>query len=101
MGEAPSTGIVVTKPAFAAAMAFKERFGETRYNKANRLLAGEFVRDFFRSEEWRDLRVVDRIRHSEIAIELCLIPTNAAVFAAELRASGAVKSRRAAVDLPK
>lgn len=78
---------------------FKAEFGELRYNKANRILAGDWVR--LRLAKIPDLRAVDRVKHMDIAIELCLLPTKHAVAASKLARSREVRARRGAVDSAK
>lgn len=75
------------------AYAFKEKFGDVRDNKANRVIAGDFVRAYLMGVT--DLRTVDRVRTAPMAIELCLIPIMETVEAAEVRSSVKVKERRA------
>jgi hypothetical protein len=94
------SGRVATRIAFDAAMACKDKYGELRYNNANRLVVGDFVRDHLR-REYPDLRVVDRVMHATYAIELALTPTVFAVAAARYSQNRAVVDRRAAVALPK
>lgn len=91
--EIPNT--LTTRAARMAAYAFKAEFGEMRYNKANRLIAGDWVRKHFRDG---GMRYVDIARHMDIAVELCLLPTSSAATAAELARTREVRARRAAVD---
>jgi len=97
----PARGLAgVSRPGHAAAIAFKEKFGELRYNNANRCVAGDFVRKWLR-DTYPDMRSVDRVRHTEMAVELALLPTEAAVEAAAFAASAAAARRRAAVNCPR
>lgn len=88
-------GLVTTRAARMAAYAFKAEHGELRYNKANRVIAGDWVRKHFRAMDMRD---VDIVMHMDIAVELCLLPTSRAVMAADLARTREVRERRAAVD---
>jgi hypothetical protein len=90
---------MVTRLAFEAAMAFKERHGECRYNNANRLVCGDFVRTYLR-EKYPDLRVVDRVKHATYAVELALTPTTFAVASARYARETLVSKRRG-VPAPK
>lgn len=74
---------------------FKAEFGEMRYNKANRCIAAEWVRRRFRD---MDMRYVDIVRHMDVCVELCLLPTKHAVAASRIAASREVRERRSAVD---
>jgi hypothetical protein len=89
---------ITTRAARMAAYAFKAEFGELRYNKANWLVAGDWVRKHFRD---MGMRNVDIVRHMDIAVELCLLPTEAAVLSSSLARTREVRERRSAVDLPK
>lgn len=89
---------VTTRAATMAAYEFKAEFGELKYNKANRILAGDWVRKHFLD---MGMRKVDIVRHMDIAVELCLLPTCNAVRAAELARTREVRERRSVVDLPK
>lgn len=91
---------VCTRLAFEAAMACKEKYGELRYNNANRLVAGDFVRDYLR-KQYPDLRVVDRVMHASYAVELALTPTRFALAAQRYSQNPCVVSRRAGVAPPK
>lgn len=93
-------GVVYTKLAFEAAAACKEKYGEMRCNNANRIVAGEFVRNYLR-EHYPDLRVVDRVMHSTFAVELALLPTPFAAQAAGFSDSPGVKDRRGTASLPR
>jgi hypothetical protein len=77
---------------------FKAEFGEMRYNKANRTIAGDWVRKQLRA---RDVRIVDIVRLMDMCVELCLTPTGASVEAAQYARSYEARARRAAVDLCK
>lgn len=87
--------VLTTRCAMLAAYEFKAVYGELRYNKANRCIASDWVRKHFRD---MDMRNVDIVRHMDIAVELCLLPTKAAVKASHLARDGDIKARRAAVD---
>jgi hypothetical protein len=89
---------LTTRAARMAAYAFKAEFGELRYNKANRIVAGDWVRKHFRDG---GMRYVDIVRHMDIAVELCLLPTESAVTAARLARTREVAARRAVVDTPR
>ncbi|APG76616.1 hypothetical protein 1 [Wenzhou tombus-like virus 3] len=93
-GEIPD-GRVFTRLAFEAACACKEKYGEMRYNNANRIVVGEFVREYLR-KTYPDLRVVDRIKHATYAVELALLPMKSAVVAQEFAADVEVVGRRTA-----
>ncbi len=93
-------GVVYTKLAFEAAAACKDKYGEMRYNNANRIVAGEYVRTYLR-ETYPDLRVVDRVMHSTYAVELALLPTPFAAQASGFSSSSAVKARRGGSGAPR
>jgi hypothetical protein len=93
-GEVPD-GRIYTRLAFEAACACKEKYGEMRYNNANRIVAGEFVREYLR-KNYPDLRVVDRIKHATYAVELALLPMKSAVVAQEFACDPEVMGRRTA-----
>lgn len=88
-----SGGGVFTDLATEAALAFKEKHGELRYNAANRLLAGEFCRKWLRDEH-PDLRRVDAVMHATYAVELALTPLEFSVHASGFAADAGVRSRR-------
>jgi hypothetical protein len=90
----------LSKPGVAAMTAFKERYGEMKYNLANRAIAGDFIRGWLQ-KEYPDMRAVDRIRHCELAIEMALTPSQAALEAAEFARDSAVRARRAAYTAPR
>jgi hypothetical protein len=93
------TSVGVTTPyQRQLAYQFKAEFGELRYNKANRIIAGDWCRKAMADN---DVRLTDRVRLLPLAVELCLLPTRHAVQAAELAATYEVRHRRAAADLPK
>jgi hypothetical protein len=92
-------GISTSRLSRVLAYEFKAEFGEMRYNNANRIIAGGWVRQ--KLSEMKDLRKVDMVRHAEMAVELCLLPTAHAVRAAELAKTAEVRGRRAAVALAK
>jgi hypothetical protein len=77
---------------------FQAKYGVMRYNKANRILASEWVRAEMAS---MSMRSIDIVRHMDLTIELCLTPTSSAVHAQELASSRAIRERRAAFDSPK
>jgi len=89
---------VTTRYQRELAYRFKAEFGEMRYNKANRIIASDWCRKTMKDE---DVRVVDQVRHLPLAIELCLLPTQHSVAAAEVAGTYEVRARRAAVDLAK
>lgn len=91
---------VVTRLAVETAMACKEKYGEMRYNNANRLVVGDFCRDYLRTQ-YPDLRHVDRVMHSGYAVELALTPTLFAVSAARFAREPLVAERRRMVAPPK
>lgn len=91
-------GVVTTRAARMAAYEFKAEFGEMKYTKANRLIAGDWVRRHFRAS---GMRYVDIVRHMDIAVELCLLPTEQAVRSSQLAATREVRERRAAVEHPR
>jgi hypothetical protein len=84
-----------TRCARMAAYEFKAEFGELKYNKANRCIASDWVRKHFRDKE---MRAVDIVRHMDICVELCLLPTAGAVAAANLAKDRDIRARRAACD---
>jgi hypothetical protein len=92
-------GVSTSRLSRVLAYEFKAEFGEMRYNNANRIIAGGWVRQ--KLSEMKDLRKVDMVRHAEMAVELCLLPTAHAVRAAELAKMAEVRGRRAAVALAK
>lgn len=91
---------ITSSLAVAACVEFKEEFGEVSDTKANRLLAHNYVRDWMRKTH-PDLRKVDMLLHVPMAVELCLIPTAAAVRAASLQKEGAVKRRKQMLSHPR
>ncbi len=93
----PVEGRGWSKLAFSAAMAAKEKFGDMKYTNANRLVVGEFVRKWLRSEH-PDLRTVDLVRHATIAIELALLPTQTSVLMAGFSKDVLVRERRATIN---
>lgn len=98
-GGTPQEVGVCTALAFEVAMEAKDKFGEMRYNNANRLVVGEFVREYLRTK-YPDLRVVDRVKHSTYAVELALTPTQFALACQRYGEHRAVRERRG-VPLPK
>nr|UUW21103.1 MAG: hypothetical protein [Sanya tombus-like virus 6] len=90
----------LSRAAYLAAIAFKEKYGEMKYTTANRLVAGEFVRCWLR-DNYPDMRTCDRVRHATIAVEWCLTPLPAAVEVAEMQQSRSILERRAAVSCPR
>jgi hypothetical protein len=93
-----SIGFVTTRVQRKLAYAFQAKFGELRYNKANRIIAGDWVRAEMAAMEMRN---VDIVRHMAVTIELCLTPSSSAVVAAQIAQRRAVRERRAAIDSPK
>jgi hypothetical protein len=91
---------VCTRLAFEAAMACKEKYGELRYNNANRLVVGDFVREHLR-KQYPDLRNLDRVMHASYAVELALTPTRFALAAQRYSQNRCVVERRAGVAPPK
>ena len=77
---------------------FKAEFGELKYTKANRCIAGDWVRKRFRE---MDMRYVDIAIHMDMCVELCLLPTKHAVRAAALARTHEVRDRRSVVDFAK
>lgn len=96
--DSSDVGKVSTRVQRLAAYAFKAAKGERRYTVANRLIAEDWVREYF-SE--LGMRPTDQVRHLMATVELCLLPTIYAVQAAEMAESAAVKARRERVDLAK
>jgi hypothetical protein len=90
--------LTTTHSARALAYEFKAEFGELAYNKANRVIATEWV---LRRHKEMSMRHVDSARHTPITVELCLLPTQHAVRATELSRSAEFRGRRAAVDCVK
>lgn len=88
-------GEYTTRCARLAAYEFKAEFGELKYNKANRCIASDWVRKHFRN---MDMRAVDIVRHMDVCVELCLLPTAGAVRAARLAKDTDIRARRNAVD---
>lgn len=89
---------IASQLSIEASLAFKEKFGECNDTKANRLMAQEFVRDWFR-EEKKDLRIVDRLQHTPMAVELCFVPSVASVVAHAVSRDAAVVARKRQVPL--
>lgn len=97
-GDPDNEGLKSTRAARLAAYAFKAQFGDMKYTKANRIIAGDWIRNHFRDQ---DMRHYDIAMHVPIAVELALLPTVFTVDAANLADDRAVRKRRGAVDLPK
>lgn len=91
---------VCTRLSFEASMACKEKYGELRYNNANRLVVGDFVREYLRTR-YPDLRVVDRVKHASYAVELALVPTRFSLAAQRFSQNPCVVKRRTEVAPPK
>jgi len=89
----------VSKIAIEAAIAAKVRFGELRYNNANRVIVSEFVREHIMALP--DIRKSDVLFHAPMATELALLPTEASLLAQRFAEDALVRGRRAAVALPK
>jgi len=87
-----------SRAAREVAYQFKAKFGELKYTNANKILAGEFVRNTWAGT---DMRAYDVALHTPMAVEACLTPLVGAVEAATYNRMAAVKARRAAVDSPK
>lgn len=85
-----------TKLSYEASMAFKAKFGEMAYNKANRMLAGEFARGWLKDNN-PDMRNCDIVLHSEYAVELALTPTPVSVEMARLSRASQLRQRRCEV----
>jgi hypothetical protein len=68
------------------------RLGICNDNKANRLMIGKFIRDWMRERGMRPSHIA---KYSVIALECYFVPTEAEVFAAEIRS--AAQARRAAM----
>nr|WPR18411.1 MAG: RNA-dependent RNA polymerase [Owegonang virus 8] len=81
-------------------MACKEKYGDLRYNNANRLVSGDFCRDYLR-KNYPDLRVVDRVKHATYAVELALTPTAYSLACMRYAREESVAARRGAVAPPK
>nr|WRQ65621.1 tombus P33-like protein [Tolivirales sp.] len=94
------TGRGVTRLQQEVAYEFKAKFGELKYNKANQIIAGEFVRSYWR-EHNKDMRAHDIAMHYPMAVEMCLLPLQGAVEANKMARRRAVVDRRSAVQLPK
>lgn len=90
----------VSRPGFAAAMAFKSKHGELRYNNANRMVAGAFVRGYI-AEHYHDMRDCDKVRHAMIGEQLALTPTVAAMESTRYAEAPCVRERRAAYTAPR
>jgi len=88
----------LTRCGVMTAYEFKAEFGELKYNKANRIIAGDWVRKKFKE---MDMRAVDIVRHMSITVELCLVPTTEAVVAASFARDLETRKRRGLVDNPK
>jgi len=84
-----------TRCAVMTAYEFKAEFGELNYNKANRIIAGDWVRKKFKE---MDMRAVDIVRHMSITVELCLVPTTDAVVAASFARALETRKRRGLVN---
>jgi hypothetical protein len=89
---------VTTRYQRELAYRFKAEFGELRYNKANRIIASSWV---LKTMAGDDVRYVDRVKLEPLAVQLCLLPTQAAVTAARIAQMHEVCARRSAVELPK
>lgn len=96
--DSSDVGKVSTRVERLAAYAFKAAKGERRYTVANRLIAEDWVRDYFST---LGMRPTDQVRHLMATVELCLLPTKYAVQAAEMAESAAIRQRRERVDLAK
>jgi len=93
-----SSSALTTAVERRVAYAFKAKFGELRYNKANQIIANDWVLEEFKTMSMRN---VDIIRHLSMTVQLCLMPTKHAVVAARVASMAAVKERRSAVDAPR
>nr|UUW21100.1 MAG: hypothetical protein [Sanya tombus-like virus 5] len=98
-GPAEWSDVVSTPYQRELAYRFKAEFGELRYNNANRIIAGEWVRKAM--AENKDLRLADRVWLAPVTEQLCLLPTRAAVFASALASDPDVIGRRAMHSAPK
>lgn len=83
-----------------AAIAAKAKFGELKYNNANRIIVDGFVRKWLK-EENPDMRTIDIVRFSPIAVELALTPTVPAVMAHGYSLDASVRERRGAISYAK
>ncbi len=90
----------VPKVAMEAAMEAKAHYGEMRYNAANRIVVAEFVRKWYKATK-PDMRAVDIVKYTPMAVQLALTPSAAEVEAQQYADDGFVRDRRAAVALPK
>lgn len=70
---------------------FKAEFGEMAYNKANRTIASEWVRNYMRAHDWR---TVDIVQQFPMVVELCLTPTVAVETASKFASDLLVRGRR-------
>jgi len=93
-----AAGSVTTRVQRLLAYEFKAEFGDLRYNKANRLLAGDWVRKRMKDMGMRPLHIT---RLSPMTTELCLVPSVEGIEAQRFAASGLVQGRRAVVELPR
>lgn len=96
--DSDDVGKVTTRVQRMAAYAFKAAKGERSYTVANRLIAEDWVREYFSD---LGMRPFDQVKHLSATVELCLIPTRFAVEAAEMAESAAIQTRRARVRLAK
>jgi len=95
----PNNASVSTPYQREIAYAFKAKNGEMKYNAANRLIAGDFVRKYMADN--KDMRDFDKVKLMAVAVELCLLPMAGAVAAAELARSSEFSSRRQAINAPR
>jgi len=79
-GSSGCLSAIACEVAFAA----RSKYGLLRDNKANRMVIGAFVRDYLVISK-PDLRVVDRVRHTPMAIEACFIPLEEDILAYRVR----------------
>jgi hypothetical protein len=92
--------IRVSRCAMEAAIAAKAHFGELKYNNANRVIVREFVAKHFR-DTVPDMRAVDIVKHTPMAVQLALVPSQYELQAQLFANDDLVRSRRAAVSPPK
>lgn len=98
--EGTTEPVLVHRWSHEASIAAKAQFGDLRYNNANRVIVGDFVRKWLR-DEYPDIRNVDLVRFVPMAIELALLPSVSSVCAQEFSTDKTVCKRRALVNLPK
>lgn len=90
----------VSRVVVEASIASKAHFGELRYNNANKIIVREFIVKWLRLEH-PDMRNIDIVRHTPMAVEMALLPTQYAITAQQFSDDASVQRRRAAVSAPK